>query len=1436
MIKLQIISLFIIIFLINETKNDCDKYIPILKDNTCQNIYCDEAQFQNGECIISNPIIRTQWLNNIICTKKEYTLNILSIQMPNKDIIFVNSIYTDNIETFADPLIYGLKSSGENYFNHKFSSVIINSDFLNGVGLNIDNNQYFLFCEISECKLFDLENNNIYTRPYYELLQNNEEISSLTNIFTIINLDNKNKILFTCLTSSEIYLSIINLTSKDLSSFEKIHKANGQDRIQINQSFTSFKCLITIKKYIECLYLYNQQYLVAIYDDSLNYLNNIFLQNVQFENTFHNPINAIHLKKEISAFAYYINNVNIYSPLHVKINELYCNEGIYYFKEIIPEITVSIDNYNYIRNVPFRMNKESMIKIRDNHFAYAYIHSDAIIILILFDLYGDNDENLLVRYHKINLILYNFIDVNIIHLFMFNSFLGLGFIGAKEDDNNDYSYFLIFGNSAKNIDNLSLDIYKENKGFLLELKNFYSDIDNNLFGYKFSIKISAFSDGLKGIRFFSINKNNEITINELLSKEDSILFDFTGINIQIGKEYIIEISSITYEPEYNVLIELYDKVEKYGEDYKNYYESKIIDEKKINVKLKFGCHESITSCNYPNLTTKTIENDSYNIVYFSDFIYKQEENNLLKTYLNINNYDANIYCKNDIININQYNFMNKCINECPSDYVSDSSNNCIFICQNENQYIFNSKCYDECPEKTIQDLSTNNQKICKCKNLYNIDENNNNICLISSSFLCDDNHPILNENKNECINYKVKYGKEHYFECPKSTCISEKYKTSTICEQKTSDMKILNKVCFNNYSSLINKLELMAKNNIKLNDRDGVILNVYSYNNYSKNFDDFMNNNLQTTTIDLRECLELFKSKNNLDDETDIFIVLVETSTIYSNETINRFDFELYFDNLTQIINLDICKDINMKVYSPIKNSKLLDLDLGYYFYEQGEYNIFNKNDKFYKDICSKANIDNNDIILNDRYIDMYPHEVQICPKDCECLGINYTTSTFICDCQIKLNEDDYYEYELMTKDEIVKYFHNFRNLIEYFNDFFNYKIIKCFKLLLDLDNYVKNIGIYFGIFFFICSFIFFVIFKRKGYKSIRIIFHNNLKGIIKVKEKEKENNKKESGKKLIKIQIAKNNYENSIPIGKNKMDSNNFIISPKSNKKKKNTKHPKIIDIKYSSINKISNYNDTNINNNNNFKQNNIEENGFSPHKMNKIKEELSDELNNNEINELSYYIARYKDKRNIFKIFLSMFWIKIELIKIIFNPEQYSSRYLLFNIYLLNAFINLLMNCILYNDYAISQKYHNNGTLEFITSFVISLFSNILTSIVFYCINILANYHIIIENIIKEIKNEDEYIHLISRLFKLIGFKTYILLIFETLFGLFMTYYLFIFCVLYSNTIKSFLLNSLLSQVNSIIYSFCLCLLISVLRKISLIFGVKRLYIISNYCNEHF
>ena len=162
--------------------------------------------------------------------------------------------------------------------------------------------------------------------------------------------------------------------------------------------------------------------------------------------------------------------------------------------------------------------------------------------------------------------------------------------------------------------------------------------------------------------------------------------------------------------------------------------------------------------------------------------------------------------------------------------------------------------------------------------------------------------------------------------------------------------------------------------------------------------------------------------------------------------------------------------------------------------------------------------------------------------------------------------------------------------------------------------------------------------------------------------------------------------------------------------------------------------------------------------------------------------------------------------------------------------------MNCILYNDHAVSQKYHNNGTLELITSFIISIFSNVLTSIVIYFINRLINYHQYIEIIIKEIKNIYQYFIIILKLFKNIYYKYIILFIFEIWFGLFMIYYLFIFSTIFSKTIGSFLMNYVLSLINSVLYSIVLTFIISFLRRISVAFRIKKLYIISVYINEHF
>ena len=352
-------------------------------------------------------------------------------------------------------------------------------------------------------------------------------------------------------------------------------------------------------------------------------------------------------------------------------------------------------------------------------------------------------------------------------------------------------------------------------------------------------------------------------------------------------------------------------------------------------------------------------------------------------------------------------------------------------------------------------------------------------------------------------------------------------------------MKIFNGICFNNYSEIIEKLEELVKNHIKINDNEGIIISVYSYNNDYINFEKLLQDNSNLTIIDIRDYLEEYKIINKIDDKTDIYIVIIDTPRKYSNETTNRFNFELYFDNLTKI-NIDN-NNINMKVYSPITNEKLINFELANYFNEQ-DYNIFNKNDKFYKDICSPANIDDNDITLNDRYIDIYPHDIQICPEDCECIGANLTTKTFICDCEIK--EDKDYEYELMTSSQIWNYFKDFNNLVEYFSDMFNYKIIKCYHLLFDLKNYKNNIGFYIGISFFIASICLLILFRIFGYKKIRIYFSHNYNNL--------END---------------NNYENS---------KNNTIINDNEEEKEKH-KTLKLSDVKTIKINNNEKLKDNN-------------------------------------------------------------------------------------------------------------------------------------------------------------------------------------------------------------------------------------------------------------------
>ena len=123
----------------------------------------------------------------------------------------------------------------------------------------------------------------------------------------------------------------------------------------------------------------------------------------------------------------------------------------------------------------------------------------------------------------------------------------------------------------------------------------------------------------------------------------------------------------------------------------------------------------------------------------------------------------------------------------------------------------------------------------------------------------------------------------------------------------------------------------------------------------------------------------------------------------------------------------------------------------------------------------------------------------------------------------------------------------------------------------------------------------------------------------------------------------------------------------------------------------------------------------------------------------------------------------MKIEIISIIFYPEEYTHRSLTLSIFLFNCFFSYFMNALLYSDEVVSQKYHNNGQLDLITSIFLSLVSNIISSIFIWIIKSLCIYNELLTLMVKDIKNKGNFQLFFQRLFKLIKIKTFFYYLFS-------------------------------------------------------------------------
>ena len=232
-----------------------------------------------------------------------------------------------------------------------------------------------------------------------------------------------------------------------------------------------------------------------------------------------------------------------------------------------------------------------------------------------------------------------------------------------------------------------------------------------------------------------------------------------------------------------------------------------------------------------------------------------------------------------------------------------------------------------------------------------------------------------------------------------------------------------------------------------------------------------------------------------------------------------------------------------------------------------------------------------------------------------------------------------------------------------------------------------------------------------------------------------------------------------------------------------------------------------------------------------------MNDEkLDIRELNEIPFRQALRIDKRSTFKVFISVLENKIGFLNLYFYKKKYSQISLDLSIYLLELLLDLAMNCFLYTDDVVSEKYNNNGEISMITSLTLSIISNIISSIFVFIITKLVNYVEVLQIILKNSKEKKFYFINMKRYMFSTKLRLGFYFFFEIVLTLMMTYYFFIFCSVYHQCQINIAINYILGACISLATSIGLTIFITIFRYASFKYQSSYCFNISRYLYDHF
>ena len=1454
----SIIKIITLLYLINPIINqNCERELPILKGGNCVLEYCTKHEFKNKTCVKDNQIVKTQWLNNIIW-------------VGDKDFIYINFANNSNgdmvIETTSYPssekrIFYGIKKDGNPFFkdNNFFNSINVSDQAGNREKGRFEGEIFFAKTTNEKKEyLVSIGKNNQYVEVYD--FNNNGVLSQMSSssLFgrtiiglrgSVINYElNENSFIIYGFISNNIFcLKKMQFTSGNIINNNPIKGEFVSENIILGNSAS---CFMTDSKYIVCLYVlktllfeYGFFNLIAI---DQNFVKQTTLPLIyKMVSDFSYFYKCFHLKGETGVFIFYYDGLltMLQTPI-IMIKTYDSNHKIFIdYLPTIPFITLSQENYNNDGLL------NDIIKISDEKICFTSTSNDKDKLYIALIKILDTSK-VVIRYYSIEIYSLNHYRFQLtMRQHLYNNYISFGFsfcrqYSCSDDSSEHYSGLIIFSYANGTDYNLDLTNYLFNNNdikidnIIINLKENVT-IDNNVFGLVYKgIKIKNIANCPNIVFVSSINENKDININSILEKNEDIKLKFpnniiNNVNCKISYQYIIT------EPNYAEYNKYSIEREAYGNDIestifdsqKSEYESKILNYNIIiNETLKKEC--SIDNCEL------CLQNQNYCIT--CKFKYEISRPKNLKNCFPEEKSDFQEIELSEIISNNiietettemKTNSPTIILTEKQTDSIKEIE--ATEMKTNSPTIILTEKQTDSIKEIETTEMKTNSPTIILTE------KQTNSIKEIETT----ESKNIMTEKEN--FTYKIEESKK--------TCTNLQ-----ILNNECGDGIVKNEQTGILYQQFKNEILKDFNGETKLIQTENVVMEISTIDNQK----DSLNPNV--STIDLGECENILRNEYHIPKNESLIVVKIDIKNEDLTTTYVQYEI-LHPINKTKL-NMNLCDKVKITVNTPVKlSTETVSL---YNSLSESGYNLFDSEDDFYNDICATYTSENGtDMTLEDRKKEIYSStgNITMCQSGCTFELYNETTKKAKCNCdaQDKLTETDISKINF-DKDSIGD---NFLNTLK--NS--NFLVMKCYKLVLNLKNILKNKGriVMTLIFFlFLVSLLIYIIKDRKqliiyinlilrnklNYEEYEINSENgnlNINNKTKIRrnsqfskiDKKKNNNTKKNKKeKKPEIKNKKNNKKkskdkhepskrkiNKVKKKDNKVNSRRSMLSTSSNRlSNKVSKLDGKININIIPINNL-NYAKT-LKKKANKNKNKIEKDikifrvptekndkyikNNKEKTVNKLYNSLyKQNLNDQELNNLEYELAIIIDKRTYFQYYWSLLKKK-QLILFTFLPaKDYNLFSLKIALFLLSFSLYFTINGFFFSDETMHKIHEDNGAFNIIYQIPQILYSSIVSAIINMILKLLSlsEKDILSLKQEKDLKRATNYSKTIQ---SYIIIKFIIFFILSNILLLFFWYFISCFCAVYTNTQMILIKDTLVSFGLSMIYPFGLNILPGLFR----------------------